>query len=200
MHQPFARALDAGDLARAAIAAVHLGLPPLSDPAAFARLAAADRLLKGGFDSNEPRDERGRWTSGTDAEVLPLSARSSEARGGPAADGTNVMLAQEFLLATPPVAPEDGILPQFKEAIPRISGEEGAKDPPSWARGQRPFVGESGKDFAKRLLDEKYGKGNYKKGPDTEFSKIQKWGDRAFRDPKALPLPSPDVVPPGTVI
>jgi hypothetical protein len=31
-----------------------------------------------------------------------------------------------------------------------------------------------------RLLDEKYGKGQYPTGPGSEFNKIKKWGDRAF--------------------
>jgi len=57
---------------------------------------------------------------------------------------------------------------------PGLSGKEGAKDVPSWALGQRPRVGESGKEFATRLMDEKYGPGNYEKGGGSEFSKIQK--------------------------
>jgi hypothetical protein len=72
---------------------------------------------------------------------------------------------------------------QYKTPKSGVSGKEGAKDVPSWAKGQRPKVNESGKDFAKRLLDEKYGEGNYDKGPGSEFNKIQKWGDRAFENP-----------------
>ena len=33
---------------------------------------------------------------------------------------------------------------------------------------------------AKRLLNDKYGAGNYPTGPGSEFNKIKKWGDRAF--------------------
>jgi hypothetical protein len=69
-----ARALDAGDLPRAAIAAVHLRLPPIADAATLRRLAEANRLLKGGFDPNEPRDGRGRWTTGTTAPVIQTSS------------------------------------------------------------------------------------------------------------------------------
>ncbi|PTL75476.1 hypothetical protein [Vitiosangium sp. GDMCC 1.1324] len=72
---------------------------------------------------------------------------------------------------------------QYKAPKSGVSGKEGAKDVPSWAKGERPKVNESGKDFAKRLLDKKYGEGNYDKGPGSEFSKIQKWGDRAFENP-----------------
>jgi hypothetical protein len=72
---------------------------------------------------------------------------------------------------------------QYKTPKSGVSGKEGAKDVPSWAKGERPNVNESGKDFAKRLLDKKYGEGNYDKGPGSEFNKIQKWGDRAFENP-----------------
>ena len=48
------------------------------------------------------------------------------------------------------------------------------------ARRRRAQVGESGKDFAKRLLVAKYGEENFPKGPGSEFGKIQKWGDRSF--------------------
>ena len=68
----------------------------------------------------------------------------------------------------------------FKNSKPRLSGKEAASDVPTWAKGQRPLTGEAGKKFAERLLDGKYGPGNYPKGPGSEFNKIQKWGDRAF--------------------
>jgi hypothetical protein len=68
----------------------------------------------------------------------------------------------------------------LKRPKPGLSGKEAARDVPSWAKGQRPLVGEPGKKFAERLLDAKYGRGNYPKGPGSEFNKIQKWGDRAF--------------------
>jgi hypothetical protein len=72
---------------------------------------------------------------------------------------------------------------QYKTPKSGVSGKEGAKDVPSWAKGERPKVNESGKDFAKRLLDKKYGEENYDKGPGSEFNKIQKWGERAFENP-----------------
>lgn len=73
-----------------------------------------------------------------------------------------------------------------KTKIPKsgVSGKEGAKDVPSWARGNKTFVGESGKEFAERLLDEKYGKGNYPTGAKSEFNQIKRWGDRSFINPK----------------
>ena len=69
---------------------------------------------------------------------------------------------------------------EYKKPVSGKSGKEAAKDVPSWAKGNRPYKDESGNDFAKRLLDSKYGKGNYKKGPGSEYNKIRKWGDRGF--------------------
>lgn len=69
----------------------------------------------------------------------------------------------------------------YKKPKPNTSGKEGAKDVPSWAKGNKPLADEAGKDFAERLLDEKYGPGNYPKGPNSEFNKIKKWGDRSWQ-------------------
>jgi hypothetical protein len=76
---------------------------------------------------------------------------------------------------------------RFKVPIPKLSGKDGAKDVPGWAKGNRPFEGESGKDFAKRLLDEKYGPQDHPTGPGSEFNQLKKWGDRAFENPPPLP-------------
>ncbi len=66
------------------------------------------------------------------------------------------------------------------------SGRDAADDVPSWTQGERPFVGENGNDFATRLLNQKYGVGNWRKGAGSEFNKIRKYGDRAFTDPPSL--------------
>jgi len=68
---------------------------------------------------------------------------------------------------------------QFKKRV-RVSGKDAASDIPSWARRERPLTKENGTQFAERLLDAKYGKENYPRGPGSEFNKIKKWGDRAF--------------------
>ena len=88
----------------------------------------------------------------------------------------------------------DGIVPNNPEPSKEIgnhdtkdhkksksgSGKEKSNDIPTWAEGQVPYIDESGKEFAKRLMDEKYGKDNYEKGPNSEFNKLKKWGDRGF--------------------
>ena len=70
--------------------------------------------------------------------------------------------------------------PEYKKPVSGKSGKEAAKDVPSWAKGNRPYKDENGNAFAKRLLDERYGPGNYYKGTKTEYNQIRKWGDRGF--------------------
>lgn len=67
-----------------------------------------------------------------------------------------------------------------KKTKESLSPKEAAKDVPSWAKGQRPLTTENGRQFAERLLDDKYGRGNYPTGSGSEFSKNKKGGDRAF--------------------
>ncbi|EGV38779.1 hypothetical protein [Neisseria weaveri] len=73
---------------------------------------------------------------------------------------------------------------EYKTFASHLSGKEAAKDAPSWVRqaGLKPCKNpnESGTQFAKRVLDAKYGAGKWKTGPATEHNQIKKYGDRAF--------------------
>jgi len=61
-----ADALNKGDLARAMMAAVLMRLP---EPDGATGISDVDGVLaKAGYDPEEPRDERGRWTNESDAE------------------------------------------------------------------------------------------------------------------------------------
>lgn len=61
-----------------------------------------------------------------------------------------------------------------KRKKPRRSGKERASDIPSWAKGKTKLLGESGKEAAKRVMDDKYGAGNYSTGPRSEYNKLKK--------------------------
>lgn len=62
-----AKALNSGDMARATMTAVLMRLP---DPGDSFRIASADdELAKAGFNPDEPRDERGRWTDEEGSEA-----------------------------------------------------------------------------------------------------------------------------------
>ena len=58
------------------------------------------------------------------------------------------------------------------------SKKERSTQTPSWFNNEKPRPGESGKDFAKRILDETFGEGVHKKGPVSDFNKLRKWADR----------------------
>jgi Phage portal protein len=80
---------------------------------------------------------------------------------------------------TAPAKPTDA-QPQFKNPKSGLTGKEGSKDIPSWAQGERPLTNENGEAYAKRFLDRKYGAGQYKEGPTSEFNQLKKYGDRNF--------------------
>ena len=147
--------------------------------------ARIEALSKANFNPAQPRDARGRWTDGSpDGEA-----------GAP--DHPALKPAQEILpfLARPPFFLEEPprTARPFKETIPRLSGSEGSKDIPSWARGKRPYIGDNGRDFAKRLMDEKYGPGNWRPR-SREYGQIRKFGDRSFRDPQSVIGPNDDSI------
>ncbi len=179
-----AAALEKGDLARAMIAALHLRLGEIPKER-MASLARAEALLKHGFNPDQPRDWHGRWTA----------EGSVSSSGQAAADHPALVPVQELLPfgARPPLffdEPPKTFRP-FKGPIPRLSGKEGAKQIPSWARGNRPYVGENGRGFAERLMDQQYGRGNWNRS-DPEYNQLKKFGDRNFRDPRSLLLPDDD--------
>ena len=68
--------------------------------------------------------------------------------------------------------------------VPRVGGKAGATDIPSWVRneGYVPYQGEKPNEAAKRILDSKYGPGNYETGPGSEYSQVKKWVSRHFDD------------------
>jgi hypothetical protein len=75
-----ARALNQGDVARGMVAALRLKLPDVSWCGAAQLTKAYYTLEK--YNPDEPRDERGRWTTGDDAESsatlkpIPVASRS----------------------------------------------------------------------------------------------------------------------------
>jgi hypothetical protein len=68
----------------------------------------------------------------------------------------------------------DKYLPNIFAKSSKKSKKERSTELPSWAKGQKPNPGESAEEFAKRLLDEKYGPGEWSKGAGTEYNRIKK--------------------------
>jgi len=74
---------------------------------------------------------------------------------------------------------------RFKLRVSGLSGKEAATDIPSWAKewaDARPGVDENGTTFATRMMNRRYGVGAWEKAGEqnAEFSKLKKFGDRAF--------------------
>ena len=61
------------------------------------------------------------------------------------------------------------------------SGKEMSTDKPSWVDPSQIDPKQSAQENAKRLLDEKYGPGNWEKGPRSEYNRITKWINRSLR-------------------
>jgi hypothetical protein len=180
---------------------VHARLGPISSEG----LSRLEKLAKHNFNPDQPRDWHGRWTNSESgaahrdatAEDHPalIPAAYSQRPSPNQATGHEfhpaLIPVQEILIpfaARPPFFFEDPsrTFRPFKEPIPKLSGKEGAKDVPSWARGKRPYIGEHGRDFAKRLMDDQYGRGNWENDRTQEYDRLKKYGDRRFRDPLSI--------------
>ena len=61
------------------------------------------------------------------------------------------------------------------------SGKERATDKPSWVSQSDVDMSKSSQQNANDLLNNKYGIGNWPKGPGTEYNQIVKWIDRSLR-------------------
>lgn len=55
------------------------------------------------------------------------------------------------------------------------SKKERSTNAPEWSKYKKQKKGESKKQYATRILNEKYGKGNWRKGPESEYSRIIKY-------------------------
>ncbi len=122
-----ARALEADDLAKATVATVLMKLPPLSTEA-MAKLARDPMLKK--YSPDQPRDERGRWTSGESAD-----AGADDGASAPplrvAANDTGVMSDAGGILPAPASAAAQVPPPPAGDGkVREYSPEEAAKLPP----------------------------------------------------------------------
>ncbi|MCF7853122.1 MAG: hypothetical protein K9M07_07790 [Simkaniaceae bacterium] len=131
--------------------------------------------------------------SATGVVVLNRAAQPAQRQIVEAADKAGVALIdsntffkaekireQKIGIVVPRAWKEHKGAPVYKVPKVGLNGKEGAKDIPHWAKGSKPFSYESGKEFAKRLMNDKYGAGNYPTGPKSEYNQIKKWGDRSW--------------------
>lgn len=61
------------------------------------------------------------------------------------------------------------------------SNKERSTNKPSWLSPDDVDLAKSAQENARRLLNNKYGSGNWRPGPDSEFNKIVKWINRSLK-------------------
>jgi hypothetical protein len=107
--ESIAKALSAGERAKARILGLYFPINRLTG-SGLDRLRKASALLKGNFNPDEARDERGRWTTDT-ATAAPLSAphgvQTRERAGStrPLATNPGVRRVQEIVPVEPGALP-----------------------------------------------------------------------------------------------
>ena len=69
---------------------------------------------------------------------------------------------------------EKGINIYYAKKQSRKSGKELGNDYPDWTNYEPPEDDEDPEDYLKRILDEKYGKGKWKKGPGSDYNRVKK--------------------------
>lgn len=116
-----AQALNAGEVPRAMILALHLRLPDVEPSAATHLATLAKNLRKAGFDPDQARDDQGRWTNeggsdngdaggdtGNPAEIaLPDPFEANRAVGIQVADNTQTPVTSDATEAASPPAPAE---------------------------------------------------------------------------------------------
>lgn len=156
-----AAALEKGDLARAMMITQFMWLPNLADQRAYDKAIKAELLVKAGFNPNEPRDSRGRWTTNSSSDGIFPSGLFSPADPNliPVQDVVIPWLEQILpvdppaptlpfpgeIMPPPAVVVPDGAIPQ---ALPRTLDNPYPKDPECEKEWQ------NAKDYCQRLAEQ----------------------------------------------
>ncbi|EGQ78934.1 hypothetical protein HMPREF9094_2042 [Fusobacterium animalis ATCC 51191] len=69
---------------------------------------------------------------------------------------------------------QKGVNIYYTKKQSRKSGKELGNDYPGWSDHEPPEDDEDQEDYLKRILDKKYGKGNWKRGPKSAYNQIKK--------------------------
>ena len=121
--QAIVRALNGGELARAAIAAVLTRTPELSADAARRLAAVNDDLSK--YDPNEPRDWHGRWTTDGAAGPAPSAVPAGHDAAGRGTDPTGPRIAEPEATSANAASGQDTPLTPEASATAGIGADNG---------------------------------------------------------------------------
>ena len=71
---------------------------------------------------------------------------------------------------------------EVRQTRPNSELKKVKDDAPSWAKHDPPRRSDkNAKEYAERILNEKYGAGNWKTGPGSEYSQIKKWAETHYK-------------------
>ena len=100
---------------------------------------------------------------------------------GSGGTGALALVAVDVAVPTATVAAIGTIGVVFSKAA-KQSGKEKASDKPSWVTKDMVDPNLSAQENATNIMNEKWGIGNWKKGPKTEYNQIVKWITRSLRN------------------
>jgi len=145
-----------------------------TDPEAAAELEKVQKQLDGLAERLQELGERHPGSVIPDIEVTPATDEI--------APDPEPQHAENAPPQSPRVLPEDLDPPgtPHKRPIAGQTGKEAKDQIPGWVRTDRypnPRAGENGTTYAKRILDHKFGPGNWSEGPATDYNKIKKWAN-----------------------
>ena len=130
-------------------------------------------------------DWRTVFAVGFTAAAIGLVVLATLPFSGPLLAGIGVSAATVATAASATVAAgltvEAGSLISAFSKESKKSGKERASDRPSWTNRDSVDPDLSAQQNASKMLNEKYGAGNWKKGPGTEFNQIVKWITRSLK-------------------
>lgn len=109
-------------------------------------------------------------TGGTSLGALAISAPIISAAGGATALTGTVIVGDAAAQAAINYAKQS-----------KKSGKERATDKPSWVTRNDVDLNQSSQKNATDILNNKYGSGNWNKGPRTEYNQIVKWIDKGLK-------------------
>ncbi len=114
--------------------------------------------------------------TGKMAEVIAVGGTIAAA-GGPIGMVVGGVLIAVALVGIGYIAVDSGLIELAKTS--RETGKKRATDKPSWVNKDMVDKSLSAEENARRMMNDKYGTGNWKKGPGKdwryEFNKIKKW-------------------------
>ncbi len=128
--------------------------------------------------------------TGKMAEVIAVGGTIAAA-GGPIGMVVGGVLIAVALVGIGYIAVDSGLIELAKPS--KTSGKERANNPPSYVNKDMVDPNLSAEENARRMMNDKWGRGNWKPGAGSDFNKIKKWLVRDLKL-KSIAVEESDIV------